>query len=101
MRGVYYLANKGLICTAFLAACTPLAARAQSTSQTLSSSEDIESGEAGANAGTSFYNTLNPTTPLPVSKGNVIRDTVRGVGQGKTTTEAFKDAAEQNAGIPK
>lgn len=58
----------------------------------------IESGEAGARAGTTLYNSINPATPLPESSNNVVPDTVRNMGSGQSAKDAWKNAAELNAG---
>lgn len=64
-------------------------------------SSSVESGEAGARAGTNLYNNLNPLTPLPSSADGVVTDTVKNLGARQTVKEAWRNAAEVNAAVPK
>jgi hypothetical protein len=70
------------------------------TANAMRNNSQVESGDAGARAGTIIYNTINPSRPLPLSSGNVVPDTVRNMGAGQSPGTAWSNAARSNAGLP-
>lgn len=60
---------------------------------------DVQSGEAGAKVGTILYNTVNPKTPLPLSSGNVVPDTVKNLGAQQSPKDAWSNSAKSNSGL--
>lgn len=61
--------------------------------------DGINSGEAGARAGTLLYNSMNPKTPLPLSSGNVVPDTVKNLGAQQSPKAAWSNSARSNSGL--
>lgn len=55
-------------------------------------------GDKAAQMGTRLYNSLNPTTPLPVSRGDVLQETARNMGRGQSAKNAWSNAAKTTSG---
>lgn len=71
------------------------------TGKMLGNNSSIESGEAGARAGTLLYNHLNPDKQLSLSGGSVVQDTFKNMGAGQSPGKAWSNAAESNSGLKK
>jgi hypothetical protein len=88
----------GLAAVALMASIFAIPAEAEDNSA-MGQNDAVSSGEEGARAGTLLYNSMNPSTPLPLSSGDTVRDTIRNMGAGQSTKEAWSNAAASNAGF--
>jgi len=91
--------RSGLAILVSVACIYAIPAKAEDNSA-MGQNDTVSSGEAGARAGTLLYNSMNPSTPLPLSGGDTVRETIRNMGAGQSAKDAWSNAAATNAGLP-